>query len=255
MSVSLPNPSSRLLRAAVAERADLVRHRERLTGERARLLGELRELDAAMAAVDRRLEVLAELAGPLDETTSETTTEATAEPTPVIRAAGTDAAGRDAGADETATVLRGPDIREAALRVLIAQPGPIEALHYRRWYELLLEAGFRVAGKDPLAVFLTQLSRSPLVRKASAPGVYEVDRQAPLRIRQRLDRLQAELRDVTVGAPGPATASPIELGAVRARRHELDLAISQQERALEEAVRVLRGDRERPDVAAALEAG
>jgi hypothetical protein len=241
MSVSLPNPSSRLLRAAVAERGDLVRHRERLTGERARLLGEMRELDAALAAVDRRLEVLAELARPPDEATAETT--------PVIRAAGNGAAPPDAGSDEHATVLRGPDIREAALRVLIAQPGPIEALHYRQWYELLVDAGFRVAGKDPLAVFLTQLSRSPLVRKASAPGVYEVDRQAPLRIRQRLDRLQAELREVTVGAPGLATASPIELGAVRARRHELDVAISQQERALEEALRVLRG--ERPDVATA----
>lgn len=251
MSASLPNPSSRLLRAAMAERADLVRHRERLTGERARLLGELRDLDAAMAAVDRRLEVLTELAGPLDGSTAE----ATAETPPVIRAAGNEAAARDAGPDENATVLRGPDIREAALRVLIAQPEPIEALHYRQWYELLIEAGFRVAGKDPLAVFLTQLSRSPLVRKASAPGVYEVDRQAPLRIRQRLDRLQAELREVTVGAPGLATASPIELGTVRARRHELDLAISQQERALEEALRVLRSEHPHHETAGAREAG
>jgi hypothetical protein len=255
MSVSLPNPSSRLLRAAVAERADLVRHRERLNGERVRLLGELRELDAAMAAVDRRLEVLAELAGPPDENTSA----ATAETTPVIRAAGADAAALHPSHEENTTVLRGPAIREAALRVLIAQPGPIEALHYRQWYELLVDAGFRVAGKDPLAVFLTQLSRSPLVRKASAPGVYEVDRQAPLRIRQRLDRLQAELREVTVGAPGLATASPIELGGVRARRHELDLAISQQERALEEALRVLRAEhqerQERQEVAGAREAG
>lgn len=235
MSVSLPNPSSRLLRAAVAERADLVRHRERLTGERTRLLGELRELDETLAAVDRRLEVLAELAG--------TPEDAAAETAPVDPGTGDEAGTRDPRSDESRTVLRGPAIREAAVRVLIAHPGPIEALHYRQWYELLLEAGFRVAGKDPLAVFLTQLSRSPLVRKASAPGVYEVDRQAPLRIRQRLERLQAELREVTVGAPGQvATASPIELGAVRARRHELDLAISQQERALEEAVRVLRAE-------------
>jgi hypothetical protein len=230
MSVSLPHPSSRLLRAAVAERDDLIRHRERLTHERSRLLGELRELDEGLAAVDRRLEVLAELAGAPDDSASEV-------------AAGNSAAAGNASApdpDENRTVLRGPGIREAAVRVLLAQPGPIEALHYRQWYELLVEAGYRVAGKDPLAVFLTQLSRSPLVRKASAPGVYEVDRQAPLRIRQRLDRLQAELREVTVGAPGHvATASPIELGAVRARRHELDLAISQQERALEEALSVL----------------
>lgn len=243
MSVSLPNPSSRLLRAAVAERADLLRHRERLTGERSRILGDLRAVDEALATVDRRLEVLAELAGPPEDAP----TDAEAAAAPVVAVSGPMAApGRmdTSGPGENQTALRGPAIREAAVRVLIAQPGPIEALHYRQWYDLLLEAGFRVAGKDPLAVFLTQLSRSPLVRKASAPGVYEVDRQAPLRIRQRLDRLQAELRDVTVGFPGQsATASPIELSAVRARRHELDLAISQQERALEEALRVLRGDR------------
>ena len=86
-------------------------------------------------------------------------------------------------------------------------------------------------------MFLTQLSRSPVVRKATEPGVYELDRQAPLRIRQRLERLQAELREVTV-----APQAPVELAAVRARRHELDLAISHQERALEEALRVLRWD-------------
>lgn len=243
MGVSLPHPSSRLLRAAVAERDDLVRHRDRLTHERSRLLGELRKLDEGLAAVDRRLEVLAELAGDAAAATPDGIT-----PEP---AAGNESpANPEANPDENRTVLRGPAIREAAVRVLIAQPGPIEALHYRRWYELLVEAGYRIAGKDPLAVFLTQLSRSPLVRKASAPGVYEVDRQAPLRIRQRLDRLQAELREVTVGAPGHlAAASPIELGAVRARRHELDLAISQQERALEEALRVLRA--EHPEVATA----
>jgi hypothetical protein len=231
MSVSLPNPSSRLLRAAVAERADLERHRERLTGERNRILGELRQLDETLATVDRRLDVLAELAGPTAASATHTT-----------GGAGHETAVPDPAPDQGHTVLRGPAIREAAVRVLIAQPGAIDALHYRQWYELLLEAGFRVAGKDPLAVFLTQLNRSPLVRKASAPGVYEVDRQAPIRIRQRLDRLQAELREVTVGAPAKA-ASPIELGTVRARRHELDLAISQQERALEEALRVLGGAR------------
>lgn len=231
MSVSLPNPSSRLLRAAVAEQTDLVRHRERLTDERSRLLGELRQIDQTLATVDRRLEVLAELTGGAELVAHGAGPPARASE-PRTRADAADTTDAD-----SRSVLRGPAIREAAVRVLIAQPEPIEALHYRRWYELLLAAGFRVAGKDPLAVFLTQLSRSPLVRKTSAPGVYEIDRQAPARIRRQLDRLQAELREVTVAAPGP-----IELGAVRARRHELDVAITQQERALEEALRVLRGD-------------
>jgi hypothetical protein len=248
MSVSVPHPSSRLLRAAMAEREDLLRHRERLTQERIRLLADLRQLDEALAAVDRRLEVLAELAGEPEDLTAESARARNA------ASAGSEPTTRDAAADDGRTVLRGPAIREAAVRVLIAHPEPIEALHYRQWYELLLGAGFRVAGKDPLAVFLTQLSRSPLVRKAAAPGVYEVDRQAPVRIRQRLERLQAELREVTVGAPGQ-TASPIELGTVRARRHELDVAIGQQERALEEALRVLRGAQDARASSGAVEAG
>lgn len=85
-----------------------------------------------------------------------------------------------------------------------------------------------------MAVFLTQVTRSPLVRKATQPGVYEIDRNAPLRIRQRLDKLQLELREVTLDSQ-----TPTDLAAVRARRHELDVAISQLERALEEASRVL----------------
>jgi hypothetical protein len=253
MTLSLPDPSSRLLRAAVAEQADLLRHRERLTGERTRLLDELRALDEALAAADRRLEVLAELAGEPPASGAGEPPPSGAEddsprlgPYPAAEAA----SARDASDDGACPVLRGPAIREAAIRVLVAQPEPIESLHYRRWYELVVGAGFRVAGKDPLAVFLTQLSRSPVVRKTSAPGVYEVDRQAPLRIRQRLERLQAELREVTVAAH-----SPVELGAVRARRHELDVAISQQERALEEALRVLSGDVADAASASAAQAG
>ncbi len=245
MTVSLPNPSGRLLRAAVAEQADLLRHRERLGAQRIRLLAQLRDLDEALAAADRRLEVLAELAGPAEE--AGPAAPASCDQTVPAGEGGDPGQAADR---QTRPVLRGPAIRETAIRVLLAHPEPIEALHYRQWYELLAEAGFTVAGKDPLAVFLTQLSRSPLVRKTSAPGVYEVDRQAPLRIRQRLERLQAELREVTVAAQ-----SPVELGTVRARRHELDVAISQQERALEEALRVLRTDRTDATPATAAHAG
>lgn len=234
MTLSLPNPSSRLLRAAQAERAGLLRHRERLTSERSRLLSELRALDESLASADRRLEVLEELAGPTEP----------------VSGPPADPVGSGNPEKDARPGLRGPAIREAAIRVLIDQPEPIEALHYRQWYDLLAGAGFAVAGKDPLAVFLTQLTRSPLVRKTSAPGVYEIDRQAPLRIRQRLERLQAELREVTVAAH-----SPVELGAVRARRHELDLAISHQERALEESLRALSGDRDEVPAPRAAHAG
>jgi hypothetical protein len=237
MSASLPNLSNRLVRAASAEQADLVRHRDRLAGERTALLDQLRRLDEALAAVDHRLEVLGQLVRPPELSIGEG--EALQ---PKGNPAGSSAAQEYSQDVNHGPMLRGPAIREAAVRVLLAQPGHVEALHYRRWYELLLDAGYQVSGKDPVAVFLTQLSRSPVVRKGSDPGVYEVERQAPLRIRQRLERLQAELREVTVTVGGP-----IELGAVRARRHELDMAITQQERALEEALRVL--GREEPQAA------
>ncbi len=231
MSVSLPHPSTRLLRAAEAEQADLVRHRERLIGRRSALLEELRQLDGALTVVDERLAVLGRLTG-------ESAIAATAVNEGIRGGDGPDEGGDDAasdGADQGARgALRGPAIREAAVRVVISQPQRIEALHYRRWFELLQEAGYAVAGKDPVAVFLTQVTRSPVVRKATKPGVYEVDRQAPLRIRQRLERLQSELRDLTT-----TPSAPFDLAAIRARRHELDLEISQQERALEEALRVL----------------
>jgi hypothetical protein len=225
MTVPLPSPSNRLLRAATAEQADLDRHRERLTAERDKLVIELRRVDDSLAVVEQRLAMVTQLIDARGDGSA-------ASLTPASAPAETSTA---ADGEESRVLLRGPAIREAAVRVLIAQPEHIEALHYRRWYQLLGEAGYAVAGKDPLAVFLTQLSRSPVVRKATQPGVYEVDRQAPLRIRQRLERLQVELREIAL-----APKVPVELSSVRARRHELDVAISQQERALEEALHVLR---------------
>ena len=228
MSFSLPHPSTRLLRAAEAEQADLARHRERLTDRRGALLADLRQVDDALTVVDERLAVLGRLTGAT----------APAAPAPPPATAVTQAAG-DADTSPQAPetdreILRGPAIREAAVRVVVTQPQRIEALHYRRWFELMEDAGYAVAGKDPVAVFLTQVTRSPVVRKATKPGVYEVDRQAPLRIRQRLERLQSELREL-VATP----SAPFDLAAIRARRRELDLEISQHERALEEALRVL----------------
>ena len=215
-----PSPSSRLVRAAAAERADLRRHRERLLESRESLRAELDHIEASLHEVDERDALLDRLAGPAPEARP-----SAPEPS---------AAGASKGADTSSTVLRGPAIRRAAVEVMLRHPERPEALHYRDWFEALRSAGYAVAGKDPLAVFLTQLSRSPAVRKGSQSGVYELDRSAPQRLRQQLDRLHDELRALT--ATPSATA---DLPTIRARRVELTTEIGHAEKALEEAEHVL----------------
>ncbi len=83
-------------------------------------------------------------------------------------------------------------------------------------------------------MFLTQLSRSPVVRRGTQSGVYELDPGAPRRLRDRLDALHAELRGIA-GTPS-ATA---DLTAIRGRRAALTTQITQVEKALEEAEALL----------------
>jgi hypothetical protein len=236
MSISLPNPSTRLVRAAVAEHGGLTRHRARLLEQRNALIAELRQLDEALAEADDRLAVLAQLAGQRGDMWDPSALQTGA-------AGDSDAAvsidAPTGGSVETLPhgphhLLRGPAVREVAVHVLLAQPSRIEAIHYRDWYALVTGAGYAVAGKDPLAVFLTQVTRSPVVRKAAQPGVYEIDRGAATRIQARLQKLQLEFREANLDHTSPA-----DLSVVRARRHEFDVAISREERALAEALRVL----------------
>lgn len=230
MSVSVRQPSNRLRRAAAAERAAVARDRDRLQRKRNRLAAQVAKLDDAVRAAEVQLGLLSTLGQAPQPVTATNRT--------VCETSG-----------DSARILHGLAVRETAVRVLISDPRRIEALHYRDWYQLVRHAGYTVAGSDPLAVFLTQLTRSPAVHKATQAGVYGVDRQAPHRIRQRLEQLACELREVTVGAP-----DPVELATVRARRRELDRAISRQERALEEARRALGGDTEQTLVERALQA-
>lgn len=217
MTPAAPPTSSRLLRAADAERAELDRHRERLERERGRLRSELARIEAGLTDVDERKRLLDRLAPRAAEEK--------------IESAG---ASIETSMPGTAATLRGPAIRETAVRLLLDDERGAEALHYREWFERLADAGFAVAGKDPLAVFLTQLTRSPVLRKSTQAGVYELDRSAPARLRARLAALHDELRGLT--ATPTQTA---DLGAIRARRDELNTEIGQTEKALEEAERML----------------
>lgn len=60
--------------------------------------------------------------------------------------------------------LRGQRLREIAVQVLAKHKRPGESVHYKQWYALLREAGYTVGGRDPLATFLANVSRSPRVQ-------------------------------------------------------------------------------------------
>lgn len=225
MMPAAPPTSARLLHAAEAERAELERHRARLLAARENLRAELSRIEAALNEVGERRRLLDRLAP----------SAAPAEPDEPRGRLSENRARPAAPAVPAGPVLRGPAIREAAVRVLAARPDA-EALHYREWYELLVAEGFAVAGKDPPAVFLTQLNRSPMIRKSTETGVYELDRAAPVRLRVQLDQLHEELRELAA-----IPADPADLGAVRARRDELNSEIGQVEKALQETSRLLEG--------------
>jgi hypothetical protein len=62
--------------------------------------------------------------------------------------------------DELDGRLRGQRLREVAVQVLGELHGSGEPIHYRTWFQLVREQGYAVAGKDPLATFLAQVSRA-----------------------------------------------------------------------------------------------
>ena len=226
-------PSARLLRAIAAEQGDLERRRDALLERRRRVQARLDEIEAAVAELNERLALISRLAGDDPPREHAYADSVTAEP--------------DSPNEKSRSLLRGPAIRVAAVRVLLAHPTRPEALHYRHWFALLGDAGYTVAGKDPLAVFLTQLSRSPLVRRGTQRAVYELNLQAPARLRDQLDDLQAKLRELTA----TASRSTTDLSSIRSRRTALNVEIGKVEKALEEAEDTLSKGPETPGLAAA----
>ncbi len=69
--------------------------------------------------------------------------------------------------------LRGQRLREVAVQVLADRHGAGEPIHYRVWFNLLREDGYVIAGKDPLATFLAQVSRAERVESmGKRSGLY-----------------------------------------------------------------------------------
>jgi len=171
-------PSSTLRRAAQRERERLERARSRIHAKRETLREELARLDTELDALKNRERLLGEL---VDEPQS----------------AQCRAGDSDAPIASPSTVLKGAAIRERAAQRYYLTHGAGKALHYRHWFELLIAEGAEIAGKDPVATFLTNLNRSPVVMRGPEPATYAIDAEAPARLRAELAERQAELRDLT----------------------------------------------------------
>jgi hypothetical protein len=77
--------------------------------------------------------------------------------------------------ESTHDELRGRKLQEIAVELLRQRHGTGSPVHYRDWFALLTEAGARVAGKDPLATFLTQIARAPEVESVRPrSGLYQL---------------------------------------------------------------------------------
>jgi hypothetical protein len=76
---------------------------------------------------------------------------------------------------EISEELRGERLREVALEVLQRLSDSGDPVHYRAWFEALVESGFRVSGRDPLATFLTQITRIERVESVGRrSGLYRL---------------------------------------------------------------------------------
>ena len=139
--------------------------------------------------------------------------------------------------------LRGSQIRIAAVRLLAAREHPSRPIHYTDWFQIFSDAGYGIAGRDPQAVFLTQITRSVLIVHAGERGLYALDLDTPRRLREHLHVLHQELAGLHEGQ------QTIEhVATIAARRAELTNHVVKIERDLEEALASLGFD---PDADAA----
>jgi len=216
-------PSRRMQSAALAESERVERELARLETRRQALAEEASRVDAAIRDLAAQRSALERF---VDE---ESLPPAAA---PALRAVPNGSQPPDA------VVLRGADIRRTAVRLLAASRGARKPVHYRTWYELFRREGYLPVGKDPVATFLTQVSRSPVVRRTSRAGEYELDFEFTERVRQHLATLRDGLR---AAQDVPADADVRTIAEVRARRAELTQEVAATERRLEEAVDSLAG--------------
>lgn len=71
--------------------------------------------------------------------------------------------------------LRGRRFQEVAVEILRSRAADRRPVHYREWFAYLRAEGYEVAGRDPLATFLTQISRADGVERVGVRrGLYRL---------------------------------------------------------------------------------
>jgi hypothetical protein len=204
-------PSARLARALDSERDVLMRSLRRLEDDRLKLRERLAGIEAEIQAADERLVLLAQLRGSADDGTSRPRLPASEH-----------------------RQLTGPAIRMAAVALIRDLPQGEQALHYRHWLKLVEEAGYEVGGQKPSATFLSQINRSPVIRRTTRAGHYEIDRGAPARLRRHLSTLREQVANGSI-----EHVDLVDLDQVRQRRGDLVREIQKAERDLAEATATL----------------
>jgi hypothetical protein len=221
-------PSRRMQAAAAAERERVERELARVHAREAELTAELAAVQAAGLELEHQRSVLNQFVHESDppRTPGRTARRLRAIPDPT--AANANPPGT--------TALRGARIRETAVRVLAASAPPGAPVHYRDWFELLTAQGFMPAGKDPLATFLTQVGRSPVVQRTTSSGMYVLDLGFPNRARHHLAQLRGRLDELPHQSAGRTVE---EIATAREMRERLVTEMHETERQLEEALRSL----------------
>lgn len=220
-------PSRRLQAAAAAERDRLDREIDRIGARLARLYAEAQALEKVVGELDEQRELLNHFAEEIEAGVASATRRLRVVP---------DA---ESAQSSGATILRGARIRETAVRVLAANTPSGAPVHYRDWFNLVVAQGFMPAGKDPLATFLTQIGRSPVVRRSTSAGTYVLDPEAVKRIRARLAQLTAALSELAEVGP---EAGVDEIATARERRTQLTTQLHETERQLQDALRSIGED-------------
>jgi hypothetical protein len=128
--------------------------------------------------------------------------------------------------------LRGQRVRDVAVEVLLRHRGANVPMHYRQWFGLLGQDGYRVAGRDPLATFLTQIRRSPVVQAVpNHAGQYVVDLEAATDA--AIDGVRAAERRISEIRAATAAGQALKEEDLPRARRELERA----ERTLAEVAR------------------